>query len=131
MMQEIIEANVNVESESDSIREIAEAIFRDGESFPPQMKLFDAGKLKAIIFLRPADGDSDRRVAFTEACTLFPYLHVDEVIISFDDWISTKFGVDANNDPDSMEALVSMVATRKGAMAVISRLIHVMKKVIS
>jgi len=120
MMQEIIEANVNVDTESEVIKQMAEETFRRNEPFRPQMKLFDNGKLKANIFLRPAEGDSDKRVAFTEACTLFPYLHTDEVIISFDDWVSTKFGVSAGEDPNSMEALVSMVATRKGAMAIIS-----------
>jgi len=111
--------SVNVEEEGAALQEAAEEILRAGDTYKPTMRFFHDGKLRGEIVIRDVEGEADKRAAFTEACILIPYLRADEIILAFDDFISTKQGITAVDDPNRHEAVCMIVASEIGAMCMI------------
>jgi len=110
---------LDVEAEGEVIRLAAEDILKAGEVYRPTVRFFEDETLKGELVIRDVNGEADKRAAFTEACLLVPYLRADEIILSFDDFVSTQPGVSAEDDPNRQEAVCVIVAAAPGAIAMI------------
>lgn len=107
--------HLDMKVESERVRETAEDILKNGGSFQPMIGVFERGDYRGAIVIRPADDDEDRKCAFAEACMLIPFLHADEVVVSFDAYIHS---IEAKSEEvEKFEAINVMIASDDGADA--------------
>lgn len=110
--------HLNLETEGERVKETAEEVLANGGHYQPMIGIFEEGKFKAAIMIRsPQEGDlEDQACAFAEACTLIPFVHGDETVVSFDAHMKRKHQI--TDEVQEFEAINIMLATSSGADAV-------------
>lgn len=111
---------LDLEHNSEQIKREAEQVLRSNEIYKPSIAFFDNDDdLLGRIIIRAVEGPEDKRAAFTEAMLLVPYLRADKIMLSFDDFVSTKDGITAEQDPNREEAIVVIKSEHTHALGII------------
>jgi len=109
--------HLNLDTESERVKETAEEVLSNGGHFQPMVGIFEEGKFKAAIMIRThqEDDKEDQACAFAEACALIPFVHGDEVVISFDAHMKRQHT--DTKEIQEFDAINIMIATDDGAEA--------------
>lgn len=109
---------LDMEAESEKVKRTAQEVLESGGHFQPMIGVFEGGEYRGAVVIRPAneeDEEEDSKCAFAEACILIPFLHGDEVVVSFDAFITQ---VDSKTKEEKkFEAINVLIASDEAARA--------------
>lgn len=111
---------IDLKVEAAIIKSVAEEVFTHNRDFLTMFAFFQNHQRVGALTLRHTEDSEDRYIALTEACTLMPFFHVDEVVYAFDSYFSVNPTPGTKlSENDSSEAIMVLRFTEKGMDGVI------------